>query len=416
MRVDSWTLPIVRGDRYVLCSDGLVDEVIDDDIASRARSRPTIRRTPPTSWSRRQRAGGRDNITVVVVDVLEGLDPPDPDRKSSTSSRPGRRRRWQGADVDVDTGRVRTRHDPPVDCRHPARRRPLCRRRGAPQAQPLPCLPRRRRRRRRARRRVHDPRRMGTRRLLRRVQRATARSSSTRVAPAACCGSIRPIEAVTQFSRDELDDDSIALVERRVCASNRSATPPSSSPGAGSRPPRRRRPRPPRPPPRRRPRPRPTTVAAHDRRRGTLTAATIVRRRLPGSPGRPPHHRARRCVVHGGLITGVRLHGRVARRNAVIPARLVPFLAIVLGLRRCRPHRRAAARPRRRRHAAAARRTAARHRLRDDHPPRRTARRAADHVEPRGHRARSSPRCSSSSGRPTWRATSGRSSSSAPGC
>ena len=34
VRVDSWTLPIVRGDRYVLCSDGLVDEVIDDDIAT----------------------------------------------------------------------------------------------------------------------------------------------------------------------------------------------------------------------------------------------------------------------------------------------------------------------------------------------------------------------------------------------
>ena len=27
VRVDSWTMPIVRGDRYVLCSDGLVDEV-----------------------------------------------------------------------------------------------------------------------------------------------------------------------------------------------------------------------------------------------------------------------------------------------------------------------------------------------------------------------------------------------------
>ena len=32
VRVDVWTLPIVRGDRFLLCSDGLVDEVRDDDI------------------------------------------------------------------------------------------------------------------------------------------------------------------------------------------------------------------------------------------------------------------------------------------------------------------------------------------------------------------------------------------------
>ena len=33
VRVDAWTLPIVRGDRFLLCSDGLVDEVRDDEIS-----------------------------------------------------------------------------------------------------------------------------------------------------------------------------------------------------------------------------------------------------------------------------------------------------------------------------------------------------------------------------------------------
>ncbi len=43
VRIDWWTLPLVRGDRFVLCSDGLVDEVDDDDISVDAvcRVRPT---------------------------------------------------------------------------------------------------------------------------------------------------------------------------------------------------------------------------------------------------------------------------------------------------------------------------------------------------------------------------------------
>ena len=78
VRVDSWTLPIVRGDRYVLCSDGLVDEVIDDDIASVLIETEDPQRAADELVRVANERGGHDNITVVVVDVLEGLDPPDP--------------------------------------------------------------------------------------------------------------------------------------------------------------------------------------------------------------------------------------------------------------------------------------------------------------------------------------------------
>ncbi len=39
VRVDWWTLPLIRGDRFLLCSDGLVDEVDDLDIAVHAHDR-----------------------------------------------------------------------------------------------------------------------------------------------------------------------------------------------------------------------------------------------------------------------------------------------------------------------------------------------------------------------------------------
>lgn len=78
VRIDWWTLPIIRGDRFLVCSDGLVDEVPDADIASTL----TLQTDPQAAAERlvemANEAGGRDNITVLVVDVLEGDDPPDP--------------------------------------------------------------------------------------------------------------------------------------------------------------------------------------------------------------------------------------------------------------------------------------------------------------------------------------------------
>jgi protein phosphatase len=75
VRVDAWMLPIVRGDRFILCSDGLVDEVPDHEIADIAGGIEDPQRAADELVAMANRHGGRDNVTVVVVDVLDGVDP-----------------------------------------------------------------------------------------------------------------------------------------------------------------------------------------------------------------------------------------------------------------------------------------------------------------------------------------------------
>ncbi|MBI5088044.1 MAG: serine/threonine-protein phosphatase, partial [Actinobacteria bacterium] len=75
VRVDSWLLPIVRGDRYVICSDGLVDEVEDFDIHTLLDNHPDDPQAAAEALvSAAIASGGRDNVTVVVIDVLDGLE------------------------------------------------------------------------------------------------------------------------------------------------------------------------------------------------------------------------------------------------------------------------------------------------------------------------------------------------------
>jgi len=75
VRVDSWLLPLVRGERYILCSDGLVDEVDDDGIAAIARQHDDPQTAADQLVAAALANGGRDNVTVVVVDVLDGAEP-----------------------------------------------------------------------------------------------------------------------------------------------------------------------------------------------------------------------------------------------------------------------------------------------------------------------------------------------------
>ena len=72
VRVDTEVLPIVRGDRFVLCSDGLVDEASDDDIANLIIANANPQACAQALIELANSMGGRDNTTVVVVDVLAG--------------------------------------------------------------------------------------------------------------------------------------------------------------------------------------------------------------------------------------------------------------------------------------------------------------------------------------------------------
>ncbi|HEX3087045.1 MAG TPA: Stp1/IreP family PP2C-type Ser/Thr phosphatase [Ilumatobacteraceae bacterium] len=75
VRVDTWLVPMVHGDRFILCSDGLVDEVHDDDIAEIALAVADPQLCADRLIAKANANGGRDNVTVVVVDVLQGVEP-----------------------------------------------------------------------------------------------------------------------------------------------------------------------------------------------------------------------------------------------------------------------------------------------------------------------------------------------------
>jgi serine/threonine protein phosphatase PrpC len=73
VRVDTWTFPLVRNDRFLLCSDGLVDEVDDDDIRAIIVANTDSPQAAAEQLVAKANAnGGRDNVTVVVIDVLGG--------------------------------------------------------------------------------------------------------------------------------------------------------------------------------------------------------------------------------------------------------------------------------------------------------------------------------------------------------
>ena len=70
--VDEFPIDPFRGDRFLLCSDGLFNEVPDDEIAAVLRQERDPQRAVDELVERANDAGGRDNITVVVVDLVDG--------------------------------------------------------------------------------------------------------------------------------------------------------------------------------------------------------------------------------------------------------------------------------------------------------------------------------------------------------
>jgi protein phosphatase len=69
-RPDRWLLPATGGDRYMVCSDGLYSEVSDERIAALLKAAGTPQAVAEALVAAAEAAGGHDNITVIVIDVV----------------------------------------------------------------------------------------------------------------------------------------------------------------------------------------------------------------------------------------------------------------------------------------------------------------------------------------------------------
>ncbi len=68
---DTWLIHPTAGERYLICSDGLTREVANGSIATLLGAGTSPQETARALVAAANGAGGRDNITVVVLDVTE---------------------------------------------------------------------------------------------------------------------------------------------------------------------------------------------------------------------------------------------------------------------------------------------------------------------------------------------------------
>jgi serine/threonine protein phosphatase PrpC len=87
-RADSWLMPVTTGERILICSDGLHGELPDEEI----RALLTMSGRPAAAASSlidaALRAGGHDNISVIVLDVIAGGAVSSPDLTGASQSAP----------------------------------------------------------------------------------------------------------------------------------------------------------------------------------------------------------------------------------------------------------------------------------------------------------------------------------------
>lgn len=67
---DTWVLPAVEGDRLLMCTDGVTGELTDETIQAVLTTHLNPQHAADVLVATAVRAGGRDNATAVVVDVL----------------------------------------------------------------------------------------------------------------------------------------------------------------------------------------------------------------------------------------------------------------------------------------------------------------------------------------------------------
>ncbi len=66
---DTWVLPPYAGERFVICSDGLTNEVSDERLGEILQENPDPQAASEELVRAAVEAGGRDNVTVVVVSL-----------------------------------------------------------------------------------------------------------------------------------------------------------------------------------------------------------------------------------------------------------------------------------------------------------------------------------------------------------
>lgn len=80
---DTWVLPPYAGERFVICSDGLTNELTDEQVREILQTNPEPQAASDELVRAALESGGKDNVTVVVVN----LDGDVGDDQSETSPR-----------------------------------------------------------------------------------------------------------------------------------------------------------------------------------------------------------------------------------------------------------------------------------------------------------------------------------------
>lgn len=83
---DFWMIPVTAGLRLLICSDGLTKEVNDARIRLHMAAGLSASETSAALIDAALAAGGRDNVTAIVVDVLDAPDPGEIDEDTAPRS------------------------------------------------------------------------------------------------------------------------------------------------------------------------------------------------------------------------------------------------------------------------------------------------------------------------------------------
>jgi serine/threonine protein phosphatase PrpC len=97
--VDEQDVPLIDGDRLLLCSDGLTGMVTEPQIQAILETTPDPQEAAVRLIKAANRAGGIDNITVVILDIHDGdeTDAVDRGRRAGASRRADPEERSRGA-------------------------------------------------------------------------------------------------------------------------------------------------------------------------------------------------------------------------------------------------------------------------------------------------------------------------------